>query len=42
MPATTEGKKKTVRAQLSPTHKTSPPFIEVALARSPNDSQECS
>ena len=28
-------------AQLLLTHKTSPPFIEVVLTRSPSDSQEC-
>ena len=28
-------------AQLPLTRKTSPPFIEVALARSPSDSEEC-
>ena len=33
--------KKKNGAQLPLTRKTSPPFIEVALARSPRDSEEC-
>ena len=34
-------RKKKNGAQLPLTRKTSPPFIEVALARSPRDSKEC-
>ena len=34
-------KEKKNGAQLPLTRKTSPPFIEVALARSPRDSEEC-
>ena len=46
MPVTAEEKKKKLKkkkngAQLPLTRKTSPPFIEVALARSPRDSKEC-
>ena len=45
MPVTAEEKKKTQEkkngAQLPLTRKTSPPFIEVALARRPRDSKEC-
>ena len=37
----TQKRKKEKGAQLPLTHKTSPPFIEVALARSLSDSQEC-